>query len=140
MPKSGPIIIIEDDSDDQELMVEIFKELQIPNLLRFFNSCMNALDYLLNTAEKPFLIISDINLPAMTGMELCRKITENPSLKIKSIPFVFLTTTSDRKVIEQAYEMFVQGFFVKPSSVKELKEMVGMIIDYWKICRQPYTG
>jgi CheY-like chemotaxis protein len=140
MAKSGPIIIIEDDADDQELMSEIFKELQVPNLIRFFDSCMNALNYLLTTIEKPFLIISDINLPAMTGLELCRRITENESLKIKTIPFVFLTTTSDQRVITQAYQMFVQGFFVKPGSIRELKEMMRMIVDYWKICRNPYTG
>lgn len=140
MPNSGTIIIIEDDADDQELLNDIFRELQISNFIRFFNSCVNAFDYLLTTIERPFLIISDINLPAMTGMELCRKITDNESLKVKSIPFIFLTTTGDQKVITEAYEMFVQGFFVKPTSIKELKEMIRVIVDYWKICRHPYTN
>lgn len=140
IPRSGPIIIIEDDADDQELLVEIFKELQVPNIVKFFNSCLQAFDYLLTTIEKPFLIISDINLPAMTGLELCKKIMENEFVKTKSIPFVFLTTTSDHKVVAQAYEMFVQGFFVKPGSIKELKEMIMMIVNYWKVCRHPYTG
>ena len=138
MPKNGPIIIIEDDVDDQELLREVFKELQVSNILRFFNSCVHALNYLATTIEKPFLIISDINLPAMSGLDLCRKIVENESLKMKSIPFVFLSTTSDQHVIIQAYQMFVQGFFVKPGSVQELKEMIRMIVDYWKVCRHPY--
>jgi CheY-like chemotaxis protein len=137
MVKNGPIIVIEDDVDDQELLKEIFTELKISNLIKFFNSCMDALDYLINTVEKPFLILCDINLPAMTGLELCRKIKENNYLKVKSIPFVFLTTTNDHKVITNAYEMSVQGFFVKPTSIKELKDMVRMIIDYWMICRHP---
>jgi CheY-like chemotaxis protein len=140
MPLRGPIIIIEDDADDQELLNEIFSELQIPNFLKFFNSCMQAFDYLMTTIEQPFLIISDINLPAMTGLELCKKIMENKLLKIKSIPFVFLTTATDRQTIEQAYEMPIQGFFVKPSSIYELKDMLRKIIDYWKICRRPYAG
>ena len=140
MPKSGPIIIIEDDVHDQELMNEIFKELEIPNLLRFFDSCVQAFEYLLTTIEKPFLIISDINLPAMTGLELCRKISETESLKMKNIPFVFLTTSSDHRVITEAYDMFVQGFFVKPGSINELKCTIRMIIDYWRVCRHPYTG
>jgi len=137
MPKSGPIIIIEDDKDDQELLNEIFLELKIPNIVRFFNSCFQAFDYLLTTIERPFLIISDINLPAMTGLELCRMIFENESLKMKTIPFVFLTTTNDQLVITQAYEMFVQGFFVKPSSINELKETIRMIVEYWKFSRHP---
>jgi DNA-binding NarL/FixJ family response regulator len=87
--------------------------------------------------EKPFLIISDINLPAMSGLEFCKKISESDSLKMKSIPFVFLSTTSDQSVIKQAYQMFVQGFFVKPSSIQELKETIRMILDYWNLCRHP---
>ena len=137
MPKSGPIIIIEDDKDDQELLSEIFSELKIPNILRFFNSCLQAFDYLLTTMERPFLIISDINLPAMTGLELCQRIYQHESLKKKTIPFIFLTTTNDQLVISQAYEMYVQGFFVKPSSIHELKETIRMIVEYWKFSRHP---
>jgi CheY-like chemotaxis protein len=137
MPQTGPIIIIEDDKDDQELLNEIFLELKIPNIIKFFNSCFQAFDYLLTTVEKPFLIISDINLPAMTGLELCRKLYEHNSLKKKTIPFVFLTTTNDQLVIAQAYDMFIQGFFVKPSSIHELKETIRMIVEYWKFSRHP---
>ena len=137
MLKKGPIIVIEDDADDQELMNEIFRELQVPNLVKFFNSCFQAFDYLLSTIEKPFLIISDINLPAMTGLELYKKIMSNDSLRVRTIPFVFLTTSSDSQTISKAFEMPVQGFFVKPSSIPELKDMMRMIIDYWKICRHP---
>jgi CheY-like chemotaxis protein len=137
MPKNGPIIIIEDDADDQELLNEIFRELQIPNFVKFFNSCLHAFEYLLTTIEKPFLIISDINLPAMTGLEMCKKIMENELVRVKSIPFIFLTTSSDRQTISQAYQLPVQGFFVKPSSIPELKDMVKMIVDYWKVCRHP---
>jgi CheY-like chemotaxis protein len=140
MPKSGPIIVIDDDADDQELLNEVFKELHIPNIVKFFDTCLQALDYLFTTLERPFLIISDINLPIMTGLELWQKIKENELLRIKSIPFVFFTTASDHKVINQAYEMCVQGVFVKPTSVKELKEMMRIIVDYWKVCKHPYTG
>jgi CheY-like chemotaxis protein len=140
MHKSGPIIIIEDDADDQEILNDILKELGVPNFIRFFNSCVHALDYLLTTIEKPFVIISDINLPAMTGLELCRQITTNKSVKVKTIPFVFLTTSSDQKIITEAYEMHVQGFFVKPGSIPELKDMIKMIIDYWGICKHPYAN
>ena len=137
MFKNGPIIIIEDDADDQELLKEVFRELQVSNILKFFDSCAHALIYLVASMEKPFLIISDINLPAMSGLEFCKKITESESLKMKSIPFVFLSTTSDQGVIKQAYQMFVQGFFVKPGSIQELKETIRMILDYWNLCRRP---
>jgi CheY-like chemotaxis protein len=137
MPKSGPILLIEDDRDDQEMLQEVFTELRIPNILRFFNTCVEALDYLLTTIEKPFLIISDINLPAMTGMELKKEMNENEHLRNKSIPFVFLSTNPDQYIISKAYEMLVQGYFVKPGSMRELTEMIKMIVDYWKVCRRP---
>ena len=137
MAMSGPIMIIDDDSDDQELLNEILKELKVPNLTRFFDSCKHALDYLLTTIETPLLIISDINLPAMTGLEFCKKIMENESLRLKNIPFVFLTTSNDQKVIAEAYGMSVQGFFVKPTSIGELKNLMRMIIDYWTLSRRP---
>lgn len=138
MHKNGPILIIEDDADDQELLTEIFKELEIPNLVKFFDSCVKAFEYLLTAIERPFLIISDINLPAMSGLGLCKLLMSHDTLKVKSIPFIFLTTSSDRQTIVQAYAMPVQGFFVKPSSVQELKNMLRMIIDYWKISQRPY--
>ena len=137
MPKSGPIIVVEDDSDDQELLKEVFEDIQISNQCIFFNTCHQVLAYLLITTDKPLIIISDINLPMMTGLQLRREINENEFLRRKSIPFIFLTTNSDKKTIQQAYEMMVQGYFVKPSNIREIKEMMKMIIDYWKICKHP---
>jgi CheY-like chemotaxis protein len=138
MPKSGPILLIEDDQDDQEMLQEVFTELKVPNILRFFDTCAKALDYLLTTIEKPFLIISDINLPAMTGMELKKEMNENEDLRKKSIPFIFLSTNPDQYIISKAYEMLVQGYFVKPGSMRELKEVIKMIVEYWKVCKHPF--
>ncbi len=70
MAKIVPIILIEDDPDDQELMEEVFKSLGVENQLKFFYSSMDAYSYLRTTEEKPFLILSDINLPQMSGLEL----------------------------------------------------------------------
>lgn len=137
MPKSGPIIIIEDDQDDQELLKEIFEELEIPNILRFFSSCIQALDYLLTTMEKPFLIISDINLPVMTGIEFKKKINQSDFLRKKNIPFLFLSTTADNIAIDQAFDVFAQGYFVKPVKHFDFREMVTRIVDYWKISSRP---
>lgn len=84
----GPIIIIEDDKDDQEVYVEAIKAIGIPNEIYFFNDGREALDYLLNTEEQPFIILSDINMPGMTGLELKKVIQDDPYLCTKGIPFV----------------------------------------------------
>ena len=139
MPKSGPIIIVEDDRDDQELMKEILQELKIPNVIKFFNSCVKVIEYLRTTLERPFLIISDINVPMMTGMQLRQEINLQDCSNIKRIPFVFLTTNADQAAVTAAFDMFAHGYFVKPTSIQELKEMLQLIIGYWKVCRHPNT-
>jgi CheY-like chemotaxis protein len=137
MPKSGPILIIEDDLDDQEILKEVFDALQVPNVLRFFATCNSALDYLHSTLERPFLIISDINLPAMTGIQLKKEINGNEVLSKKCIPFIFLSTAQDEYFISSAYEVQVQGYFVKPPRLIDLKLMMSHIVGYWKFSQNP---
>jgi DNA-binding NarL/FixJ family response regulator len=73
----------------------------------------------------------------MTGFQLKQEINGNAYLKKKGIPFLFLSTNPDPHTVDQAYDMSAQGYFVKPTSVTELHEMVQMIVNYWKICRHP---
>jgi CheY-like chemotaxis protein len=70
MNKTGPIVIIEDDIDDQDILSEIFKELNYSNKLIFFSDSVKALEYLTDTDTEPFLVLSDINMPKLNGMEL----------------------------------------------------------------------
>jgi len=72
MNKGGPIIIIEDDLDDQELLSEVFKKLNYKNEIVFFGDGQEALEYLTDTSIEPFIIFSDINMPKLSGMEYKR--------------------------------------------------------------------
>ena len=137
MSKLGPIIIVEDDPDDQEIIKEIFQNLQIKNQVLLFENGVPALEYLIATSEQMFLILCDLNMPGMNGLELRRQVDKNRELKLKSIPFVFLTTTASGKIVKEAYEMSVQGFFQKPSSFKEFESLIKSIYDYWQQCRHP---
>lgn len=133
----GPIIIIEDDVDDQDILKEVFKSLDVPNTLKFFSTCDDAYEYLDTTTDKPFLVFSDINLPGMSGADLKRKINQAKHIRRKSIPFVFLTTTSAHHAVLDAYESLAQGFFTKPDNINSLKQMIEMILNYWKISQHP---
>lgn len=62
MNKHGPIVVIEDDADDQEILAEIFGKLDYKNPIMYFSDGEEALTYLINTEIKPFLILSDINM------------------------------------------------------------------------------
>lgn len=137
MARLGPIIVIEDDADDQELLKEVFNSIGVPNEVKLFNNCVEAYQYLEMTSDKPFIIFSDINLPAMSGTELKKKINENVAMRRKSIPYVFLTTTSEHGAVLDAYESLSQGFFTKPDNFAALKKMVEMILTYWKLAKHP---
>lgn len=135
--RNGPIVLVEDDEDDREILREVFLDLQVNNPLHFFENGEEALNYLLTTEEQPFLIISDINMPLMNGIELCRKISENEYLRKKAIPFIFLTTAGDPDSVKKAYEFTVHGYFQKEQSLTQVKLMVQLILGYWRICRHP---
>jgi len=97
MDKNGPVIVIEDDMEDQELLTEIFKKLDYSNEVVFFSDGNKALDYLNKTEIHPFLILSDINMPKMSGFERRKKIFENKALERKCFPYLFFTTGPNQK-------------------------------------------
>lgn len=134
----GPFVIVEDDVDDQEVIVEAFKEMEIANKIHFFSRCSDAFEYLKSSGQQPFLILCDINIPSQNGIEFKRQIDADPELRAKSIPFVFFSTSIDKKSVDTAYrELTVQGFFKKESLYEDLKKTLRVIVDYWKVCKHP---
>lgn len=137
MNKDGPIIVIEDDVDDQEILVEIFRKLDYVNKIVYFSDGNEALEYLNKTDVQPFLILSDINMPRINGFELRSKVFTNEQLQLKCIPYLFFTTGANKKSVIDAYAMSVQGFFLKPSSIDSLEKTIHKIVEYWKECIAP---
>ena len=138
MNKTGPIIIIEDDADDREFLSRIFKELKYENEIVFCEDGEKALDYLIKTHIEPFIILSDINMPKLNGMDLREQIKNNENLRVKCIPYLFFTTTANEQHVIDAYSKSVQGFFVKPHSLDKLKNIIRIIVEYWQECESPH--
>ena len=137
MVKPGPIIVVEDDDDDKEILESIFVQLDTPHPRVYFENCTVALAYLLALKEQPFLILSDINLPGMSGPEFKTQINDNELLRKKSVPFVFLSTAAERYGVEKAYETMVQGYFIKPFKPAELTRLISVMLEYWNLCVHP---
>ncbi|MGZ5253465.1 MAG: response regulator [Flavitalea sp.] len=137
MNKTGAIIIIEDDLDDQDILTEIFKDLKYENEIIFFGDSLKALDYLTDTSVEPFLVLSDINMPKLNGMELREKIHNNEDLRMKSIPYLFFSTSAEQKHVIDAYSRSIQGFFIKPNNYDKLKATIQKIVEYWQECESP---
>lgn len=137
MNKQGPIVIIEDDDDDRHLLSEAFKQLKYPNELVFFKDGDAALAYLQDDSIYPFIILSDINLPKLNGFELRKMVHTNGGLSEKCIPYLFFSTSVNKKAVQDAYTLSVQGFFLKPTTFDEIVETMDRIMKYWLVCYSP---
>ena len=137
MNKNGPIIILEDDIDDQELLTEAFKNLKYANELIFFVDGHRALEFLNSSDTTPFLILSDINLPKLDGFALRNKIRMDAKLQLRCIPYLFFSTALNQDAVINAYSLSVQGFFTKENSMAELEKTITVIMEYWKRCASP---
>jgi CheY-like chemotaxis protein len=138
MSKHGPIILVEDDVEDQEITREIIEQIGIKNELIIFSSCEECISYLLSMGSmQPFIILSDVNLPKMTGIELKERIDADEKLRKKSIPFVFYSTSTETAYVNQAYEYRVQGYFPKEVRFDAMKATLELIFNYWQKCKHP---
>jgi CheY-like chemotaxis protein len=137
MNRNGPIIIIEDDKDDQDLLKEVYQNLGYLNELHFFDGGQAALDYLDSSEVIPFIILSDINMPKLDGFALRDKIKMDAKLQLRCIPYLFFSTSGSQDAVVTAYSLSVQGFFLKQSSMDELEKTVSVIMEYWKRCLAP---
>ncbi len=137
MNRNGPVIIIEDDLDDEEFLQIIFNKLNYPNKIIFFSDGQAALDYLNRTDIIPFIILSDINMPKLDGFALRDKVKTDAALQIKCIPYLFFSTALNQQMVINAYSNSVQGFFVKEPSMSELEKTIQIIMEYWMRCASP---
>jgi DNA-binding NtrC family response regulator len=134
---SGKIILVDDEKYEKELLELALREKNWNVQVEYFNNGQDALDHMKTTTDKLFLVISDMNMPNMSGMELKKAIDENKILREKSMPFVFVSGGSTNEQVSEAYEYRVQGYFEKPHSVAEQAAVLDLIIKYWIVSRHP---
>jgi CheY-like chemotaxis protein len=132
-----PVIIVDDDVDDHFIFREIAVKINLTRQLHFFRNGTEALTYLRTTTQQPFIIFCDMNMPNMNGLELRRRINDDETLRKKSIPFIFFTTAASKYQIDEAYNLTVQGFFLKESSFGQTENTFRLILDYWEKCKHP---
>jgi CheY-like chemotaxis protein len=137
MNHNAPVILIEDDSDDQQILIDVFKNLNYPNEVICFPDGQKALDFLNGSDIIPFLILSDINMPKLNGFALRDKIKMDAKLQSKCIPYLFFSTETSLDAVVKAYSLSVQGFFIKQSKISEIEKTISVIMEYWKRCVSP---
>jgi two-component system response regulator len=130
-------ILLVDDSEDDILMAQkVFDKLSLPHTLAVAGSAAEALDYL-NCAGKhaarkkiaPDLILLDINMPGMDGLELLKKLKADKSLK--KIPVIMLTSSASRDDIRKSFESGAASFLTKPSNFEGYRDLMAQFSKYW---------
>jgi len=134
---SGKIILVDDEKYEKELLMAALLEKNWNVKVEYFDNGQAALEHMRTTKDKLFLVISDMNMPAMSGLELKIAIDEDKILREKSMPFVFMSGGATNKQISDAYDYRVQGYFEKPKSIEEQAAILDLIIKYWIVSKHP---
>lgn len=133
---SKPILLIEDDSVDAMTVRRALKELHVSNPLEHAENGEEGLDYLRDQQrERPCLILLDLNMPVMNGIEFLQVLKTIPELK--RIPVVALTTSDEQEDKVDSFELGVAGYMRKPVEYQQFVEIMRTIDAYWTISESP---
>ncbi len=139
-PNLNPIILIDDDVEDIEIFKEGFKDLKIENEIIVFTDGNKFYEYICSTKTNTFFIFCDINMNALNGFKLKEKIFDDEAVRLKCIPFLMMSTSGSSPRTMEAYSLNVQGYFIKPTNLSELKELFDTVVKYWSLSQRPATS
>ena len=135
------ILLVEDDSVDVMNVQRAFKKNNIENPLHVAFNGVEALNMLRGTNGKPKLnplpgiILCDINMPKMNGIEFLKELRNDEELKSSSV-FIMTTSNDDQDKFD-AYKLNVAGYVLKPLSFEKFVSAVSILNNYWKLCEHP---
>ena len=130
------IMLVEDDQVDTMTVRRALKELHVANPLEHVENGEEALNYLRNPANpRPCLILLDLNMPIMGGIEFLQIAKKDESLK--GIPVVVLTTSEEQEDKVESFQLGVAGYMRKPVDYPNFVEMIRAIDAYWTISELP---
>jgi CheY-like chemotaxis protein len=131
------VMLIEDNLDHAELVMRTLAEHQVVNQIRHFTEGQSALDYLFRrgdytdpaTSPRPNLILLDLRLPRVDGLEILKEIKNSDELRC--IPVVVLTTSEAERDIARAYLNHANSYLVKPVGFEEFNKLMEDMGFYW---------
>ncbi len=131
-----PILLVEDDTIDAMTVKRALKDIKVTNGLPHVANGEEALEYLRGQGnKKPCIILLDLNMPKMNGIEFLKIIKEDEELK--KIPVVVLTTSQDEQDKIESFKLSVAGYIVKPADYKKFVEAVRTLELYWTLSELP---
>ena len=140
--KQIEILLVEDNPADAELTLHAFQRQHLANQIHLVRDGAEALDFLLGTGSYagrnclnvPKLILLDLKLPKINGIEVLKRIREDPRLRM--IPVVVLTCSREEKDLQEAYRLGVNSYIVKPVEFDKFTEVVANLGFYWLVINE----
>jgi response regulator RpfG family c-di-GMP phosphodiesterase len=133
----GKIILVDNEGYEKHFLEAALKNINWDIKVEYFNCVEKAITHLQENADEIFLIISDVDMPGINGIEFKKIIEQDDYLRQKAIPFIFTSNTIPREKVIEAYKYHVQGYFQKPMTPGGQAEMLETIIKYWVCCVHP---
>ncbi len=131
-----PILLVEDDQVDIMTVMRSLKEIRVTNPVVNKENGEEALNYLRDPAsEKPCIILLDLNMPIMNGIEFLQVVKRDSELK--RIPVVVLTTSEEQQDKMRSFDLGVAGYMAKPVDYRQFVEVMRSIDAYWTISEMP---
>ncbi len=145
MDNEVEILLVEDNAADAEMTIRALKQAHLANSLVHVSDGAEALDFLFgrgeftgrNTAQHPKVILLDIKMPRVDGIEVLRQIRANE--KTKLIPVVIMTSSSEEQDIVATYSLGVNSYVVKPVGFEGFARAVGELGLYWLLTNRVVT-
>jgi CheY-like chemotaxis protein len=132
-----PLLLVEDDQVDAMMVKRALKDLNVTNPLVHTLDGEEALEHLRNNGnKKPCVILLDLNMPKMNGIEFLKIIKADDELK--KIPIVVLTTSEDIQDKFETFGLSVAGYIVKPADYQKFVEAIRTVNLYWTLSELPY--
>ncbi|MDK6079584.1 response regulator [Massilia varians] len=140
-----PILLVEDNPHDLELTLIALSKSQLANEVVIVRDGAEALDYLNRRGEfaervvgNPAVILLDLKLPKVDGLEVLKEIRETEPLK--SIPVVMLTSSKEEQDVVRSYELGVNAYVVKPVDFTEFVRAIADLGIFWAVLNEPPPG
>ncbi|MBI5385309.1 MAG: response regulator [Verrucomicrobia bacterium] len=137
------ILLVEDNPRDAELAMRALKKRNLTNKLVWVKDGAAALEFIFGNnhrasghiLNRPKVILLDLKLPKVDGLEVLRQVKEDS--KAKTIPVIVLTSSKEEKDVVRSYELGVNSYIVKPVNFDNFSEAVAQLGMYWLLLNQP---
>jgi two-component system response regulator len=141
--KDSPILLVEDNPDDEALTLRAIRKNHIVNPVVVCHDGAEALDYLFGTGsytgrdpeDIPAVILLDLKLPKIDGLEVLKRLRGDQRTRL--IPVVVLTTSNEERDIVSSYQLGANSYVRKPVDFEQFNDAVGQLGMYWLLLNQP---